>query len=47
MLVYGSIVVGGMVLLGYNIGFHPGITFFWILWYVGMFISVFSFGFLD
>jgi len=46
MLVYGSLVVYGMVLSGYESGFHPSLAFFWMPWYVGMFISVLSFGFL-
>jgi len=30
MLVYGSLVVGGMVLSGYDSGFHPSLAFFQI-----------------
>ena len=44
---YGSLVVGGMVLSGYDSGFQPSLAFFWMPWYVGMFILVLSFGFSD
>jgi len=47
MLVYGSLDVGGMVLSCYDNGFHPNLSFFQMPWYVGMFISVLSFGFPD
>ena len=30
MLVYGSLVVRGMVLMGYDIGFQPSLAFFQI-----------------
>jgi len=47
MLVYGSLVVGGMVFPGYDSGFQPSLTSSWMPWYVGMFILVLSFGLLD
>ena len=47
MLVYGSLVVGGIFLSGYDNGFQPSLAFFKIPWYVGIFISVLSFGFPD
>lgn len=47
MLVYGSLLVGGMVLPGYDSSFQPSLTFFQMPWYVGMFISVLNFGFPD
>ena len=40
MLVYGSPSIGGMGFLGYDNGFHHSLSFFWMPWYVGMFISV-------
>ena len=40
MLAYGSLVVSGMVLPGYDSGFHPILAFFQMPWYVRMFISV-------
>jgi len=42
MLVYGSLVVDGMVLSGYDSGFQPSLAFFSMPWYVAMFISVFE-----
>jgi len=47
MLVYGSLVVDGMVLLDYDSGFQPSLSFFWMSWYIGMLISVLRFGLLD
>jgi len=47
MLVYGSLVVRGMVLMGYDSGFEPILAFLWMPWYFGMFISVLSFGSQD
>ena len=47
MLVYGSLVVCGMVLSSYDSGFKPSLSFFYMSWYVGMFILVLSFGLLD
>jgi hypothetical protein len=44
MLVYGSLVVGGMVLSGYDSGFQPSLAFFWMPWCVGMLFLVLSFG---
>jgi len=31
-----------MVLPSYDNGFQPSLSFFWMPWYVGMFISVFE-----
>ena len=47
MLVYGSLVVAGMALSGYDSGFQPSLAFFWMPWYVGMFISILRFSFPD
>ena len=44
MLVYDSLVLGGMVLPGYDSGFHHKLSFFRIPWCVGMLISILSFG---
>ncbi len=44
MLVYGYLVVGGMVLLGYDSVFQPSLAFFRMPWYVGMFIQFWNFG---
>jgi len=46
MLVYGSLVVSGMILLGYDNGFQPSLDFFGMASYVGMFISVFELWFV-
>jgi len=43
MLVYGSLAISGMVLLGYDSGFQPSLAFFWMSWYFGMLILVLSF----
>ena len=40
MLVYGSLIVGDMVLSDYDSGFQPSLAFFQMPWYVGMFISI-------
>jgi len=42
-LVYGSLVVGGMVFPGCDSGFQPSLAFSWMPWCVGMLISVLSF----
>jgi len=42
MLVYGSLTVSGMVLPGYDSGFQPSLTFFWMPWYIGMFYLSFE-----
>ena len=44
MLVYGSLVFGGMVFPGYDNGFQRSLAFFQMPWCVGMLISVLSFG---
>ena len=46
MLVYGSLFVGGMVLLGYDRCVQPNLSFFQMPWYVGMFILIFELWFV-